>query len=259
MKILVETALLGHGLPSVSDDTIRNIWPNFSDVMLVWLENGKIKADGIEEFLKIRRNSDWKRISRKTIDESIDKLESGFLTASAVMKIAYEKKIDVVVTAGMGGIRKDTLSDDLYCLMDYPIMLIASSPKDSLEIGNTISFLKDNNVSVMGYGTDIVNGFIFKSEDINLPERYKGNYKDKEFFNAGGVLLLNQVPCEERINDKPSILLNSIAEGEKDIKNFHPTVNFYLDKYSGGVSSELQIKALVSNLKLANFLVGERE
>ena len=254
MKILIETALLGHGLPSVTNDTIKNLWKDYEDAALVWMENGKIKLGKMDEFLKIRGKKQWKRISRKTVDESIKNLESGFLTASAVMKLAYERKIGIVVTAGMGGIRKDTFSDDLYCLIEYPLMLIASSPKDSLDIDKTIKFLEKNEVRIMGYNTNISNGFIFKSDDISVEGMYEFN-DYRSLVGKKGTLLLNPIPENERVKNNSEILLKAIDEGDNNIKNFHPTVNFYLDKYTEGVASMLQLKAMISNLCIACNLV----
>lgn len=254
MKILIETALLGHGLPSITSDTIKKMWQDYEDTALVWLENGKIKLGKMDEFLKVREKKDWKRISRKTLEDSIRNLESGFLTASAVMKIAYESKIDIVVTAGMGGIRKDTFSDDLYCLMEYPLMLIASSPKDTLDIEKTIGFLQKNGVKVMGYNTNIANGFIFKSNDILIDGINKVN-DYRLLIGKKGTLLLNPVTENERIKSDSGILLNAIDKGENDMENFHPTVNFYLDKYTDGVASMLQLKAMIANLYVAYNLV----
>ena len=37
---VVETALLGHGVPSVQDDLIVTLWPTVPAVKLAWLEEG---------------------------------------------------------------------------------------------------------------------------------------------------------------------------------------------------------------------------
>ena len=55
-KYLIETALLTHGLYSVSDEELVKLWEP-EEKSIVWLKKGKIKIGDIEEYLPLRKRS----------------------------------------------------------------------------------------------------------------------------------------------------------------------------------------------------------
>ena len=111
MKFLAETALLTHGLASLTNEEIRQEWmeafggtPRGEEFRVrhdgrephvVWLENGQIKTGGIDEYLRIR--SDIKsdnlknvlRVDARTLDEAVFQGKTAALTASATMEICW--------------------------------------------------------------------------------------------------------------------------------------------------------------------------
>ncbi|HAE61338.1 MAG TPA: hypothetical protein DCG38_03250, partial [Eubacteriaceae bacterium] len=103
MNFLVETALLGHGLLSVDNDLILSLWPD--EVLLAWVENGKVKIGHISEFIPSRKNSkDWERLDGLAVKSKKYDNKNAFLTASGTMAVAKDVNCPVVVTAGIGGI-----------------------------------------------------------------------------------------------------------------------------------------------------------
>ena len=104
-EYLIETALLTHGLYSVSDEELVKLWEP-EEKSIVWLEKGKIKIGGIEEYLPLRnRATEVARISCDKLDEAISEKRDAALTASATMLVAEREGIGLAVTGGMGGVR----------------------------------------------------------------------------------------------------------------------------------------------------------
>ncbi len=251
--VLVETALLGQGLPSINDSQIALLWPVSRLAVLVWLEQGKIVIGGINDFLRVRTHVEWRRVDGCRLDEAMREGSSGFLTASAVMRVAVRTGAVTVVTAGMGGIRGNVVSDDLECLSTLPVLLIATSPKDHLDIRGTLQYLRRNRVKVLGNKTNICNGFLFSGENILLDDVYKGENLPELLAEKKGCLLLNPLASEFRMSDC-GLLTQAAGEGEMALRQrqeYHPAVNAALDRLTNGRSSLLQLQALVANIEVA--------
>lgn len=243
---VVETALLGHGLPSIKDNLIATLWPPEPAVKLAWLEDGEVRLGNIKEFLARRKNNGWARVSSKNLDQAMADGKSAFLTASAIARAFGTRTL--VVTAGMGGIRGDTVSDDLMQLCEGHVML-ATTPKDSQDLKATIDFLQKHNVVVLGRQGAFCSGFLFKEPKVKINGIWPGHSELP--LSARGLLLLNPIPSKQRLNDR-NMLLASETEGETAIQegiDFHPAVNAALDRLTAGLSSEMQLKSLVNNIQ----------
>lgn len=246
--LLVETALLGQGLPSVNNSRLAEQWPDSKRINLLWLDNGRIVAGGLDDFLEIRQKTWLQRVDDRRLEQAIATSKSGFLTASAVMRIAAGTGAFLVVTAGMGGIRGSVVSADLLCLINLPLLLIATAPKDSQDLSLTVDYLRRNNVRVIGNNTDMCFGFLFKGKQVLLDGKYQEGYLQS--ITEKGVLLLNPLPPDSLIADR-ELLLKSMAKGEEAIKNcgdYHPAVNKSLDRATQGRLSFLQLQSLIKNI-----------
>ncbi|WP_156275031.1 pseudouridine-5'-phosphate glycosidase [Neomoorella glycerini] len=251
-KALIETALLGQGLPSLTNDYILREWRHSTSIALVWLENGRITFGNIKEFLQLRGNPDMERIDASNLSVAIRERVSGYMTAAAVMRVAAQTGNFIVVTAGMGGIRGKILSNDLVTLSQMPIVLVASSPKDTLDLPATLGYLRGQGVCLIGNGTDQCNGFLFIKESFPLDGVYCGQ-KVEELIKNGPCLILNPLPLCLRFTDG-TILANATAQGEaaaRQMRQFHPAVNAALDRLTGGKASILQLRSLMDNIDLA--------
>jgi len=255
--ILIETALLGRGLPSISNKKIKDCWPKSSSIKLVWVKKGELALGSIDEFLSVRHSTNWERVSSSKLLSTFNSKKSSFLTASSIMYIAYCNNIKYVVTAGMGGIREGKISDDLICLTNLPVILVAASPKDSQEIDLTIDYLKKNNVTVLGYNIKQLNGFLFKKYNIHL-EQFDEKYLDNLRHLESGCLLLNPIKMDEIISSQEILkkaVNKSVDQGNKI--QFHPLVNKYLDEFTNGIASEIQLNSLIANINTAVSLLGK--
>lgn len=257
-KFLVESALLTHGLVSVSQEELRSLWPTEIDC-ITWVDQGQVVIGSMEQFLPFRqRAAELCRISWEDLPGALEKGVSGALTASGTMAVCQQMGLPLAVTCGMGGIgdiKGEELCPDLPALRDIPVALISTSPKDMLDIPATISWLTGAGVRVLGIGTDRCTGYIFLSADVPLSGRL-----DKETLPADcrQLLLLNPIPEKERVQDL-SLLAQGIAAGkqaEAEGRYYHPAANAAFDRLTGGLSSRLQLRSIIANALMAQKLTN---
>jgi len=255
-KFLVETALLTHGLKSIDNETLIELWP-LEHRCMAWVDKGEVIIGNIKEFIGFRnRAKELIRIDKDIFIESCNNGISGALTASGTMMAAKQRGIHIAVTAGMGGIGDiagEELCADLPAIATMDVTLIATSPKDVIDIKGTIKWLFNHNVRIFGKDTDIIDGFMVMNKPIKLTGKYDGQPLKER------TLLLNPIPNDIRLKDLTIIekAKNAGKEAEKIGEYYHPAANAMIDRLSFGKSSELQLKSLIENSIWAMELVYE--
>lgn len=253
VSFLVESCLLSHGLASVSDDAIVRAWPEELPV-ITWIDGGEIKIGPAEEFVRFRAGGKAAaRIDCRTLETALSTGASGALTASGTMAVCEKLRIPLAVTCGMGGIGDiagEELCPDLPALRDIPVMLVATAPKDVVDIPATLSWLRRAGVRLIGAAENRCTGYIFRSVDepldallADVPRPLPGER----------ILILNGIPESARISEL-SLLGEGIAAGhraEREGKYFHPAANAAFDRLTGGRSSEIQLDSIIANARLA--------
>ena len=259
IPFLIESALLTHGLVSVSQEELARRWPRELDA-IAWVDGGKVIIGPMEAFLPFRaRAAELCRIDCDRLPAALAEGASGTLTASGTMAVCREQGIPLAVTCGMGGIgdiRGEELCPDLPALRDIPVALIATSPKDMLDIPGTLGWLMAAGVQVLGVGTDRCTGYIFSCADEPLSGAFTGD----NLPDSRPLLLLNGIPEERRITDLP-LLSQGVAAGkeaEAAGRAYHPAANAAFDRLTGGLSSRIQLDSLIANGLLARRLTPKR-
>lgn len=254
IRFLVESCLLTHGIVSVTNEEILRAWPD--DVKITWVDKGEIRIGSAEEYLPFRdRAAEVGRVNSKNLDAALEKGLSGALTASGTMAVCARMGIPLAVTCGMGGIgdiREERLCEDLPALRDIPVTLIATSPKDMLDIPATFSWLRGNGVRIQGVGTGCCTGYLFHSIEAPLD----GTFQEALPKCPGRLLLLNPIPEEERIADI-SLIEKAIVEAkqaEAEGRAYHPAANAAFDRFTEGETSQMQLRAIIANARLAQQL-----
>ena len=257
---LIETALLGHGLISISDKEILSGFDKKAE--LTWIEKGKICIGTIEEFIPARQESNrWDRFDGLKVKEKLEPNTNAYLTASGTMAVAKETGYPVVVSAGIGGIGdiiEEKLSYDLPALSNMGVTLVATSPKDMLDIEATLNWLKDHDVNVFGFETNYCNGYILNLKSYRLPKRL--SYKDIKQLEFGCNLVLNPIPKDKRLKDEYLLkeIIRAGKEAEEKGEHYHPAANACFDRLSSGISSKIQLESLISNIELAKLITKDR-
>lgn len=252
-KFLIETALLTHGLESIDNETLVRLWP-WKHRCIAWVDKGRIIIGNMNEFIIFRKRAkELIRIDKENFEESCKNGVSGALTASGTMMVAKERGIALVVTAGMGGIgdiKGEELCSDLPALASMDVTLIATSPKDVIDIESTIKWLLDHGVCILGHSTDFIDGFMMTSKPVPITGKYKGQPL------RGKTLLLNPIQDESRLKDLSIIKSAKVAgkKAEEEGRYYHPAANAMIDMLSNGKSSQLQLNSLIDNSIWANEL-----
>lgn len=256
MDFLVESALLTHGLASVSDEELLKNWP-LAIPCITWMEQGEIRTGTMADFLPFRaRAAEIRRVSYDTLDRAAQAGCSGALTASGTMLAASRMGITVAVTCGMGGIGDisgETLCPDLPALRDLPVALIAATPKDVVDIRRTLGWLHQEGVPVYGRYEAWDSGFMAVGEPVALDGVWDGSRP------KAPLLLLNPIPEGERLTI-PGAVEQAKAAGkaaEARGEPYHPAANRMFDRLSNGQSSRLQLRRLAENALWAQSLTAK--
>ncbi len=255
--VLAETALLGQGLPSLTNRQISGLWPREMDILLAWLDKGRLQTGDGEAFLQRRQTeSGWKRAGSRNLEEIVARKEDAFLTVSALLQLFAGSGNKIIVTAGLGGVRGQTVSRDLLLIKGYPILVVATAFKDVLDYHETLAYAHEHDIPLYGWETGVLDGFIF-----HLPMEYrlkKIGYRD--FFSRNRPLtpgiLFHPLPLTRRLPDPALLQLGRTAgeRAEEAGEEFHPAANRELDRLTRGQSSRLQLQALIGNLHLAQHI-----
>ena len=204
MNCLIETALLTHGLRSIANEELAQSW-HCPDAILAWVDGGELKLGPIGEYLPFReRSEEHIRIDCDHLEEALQTGASGALTASGTMAACRKLDIPVAITCGMGGIgdlRGEELCPDLPALMNIPVALISTSPKDMLDRPATLDWLRRHGVHTAG---EPCTGYLFCGEPValELPLSSCNNEAAVRRLTAnGGLLILNPIPEKERVQN----------------------------------------------------------
>ncbi len=262
---LVETCLLSHGLRAVPDEDVYAAFHK-TGAHFAWIQRGKICLGDTDAFLKFRAKRVELRANRENLEIYCREEADAALTASGVMEICIRNGIDMAVTCGMGGIDisdNNLISSDLMALKDLPVALLATSVKDVLDIPQSMKWLRNHDVKILGHGTELCSGYVLKSCWEQLDGTF--GFADfpairEEIIRRGkGMLLLNPIKEEKRITDD-GILKEAIDAGKAASCRggyFHPAANARLDELSKSRTSFLQLESLRENVLLADKMTCE--
>lgn len=248
-KFLVESALLTHGLYSVSDDEIRHELAPLAP-LIAYLQDGQVILGDVEQYLTFRGKAQaFPRIDCFSLEKARENGTSAALTASGTMAVAKERGIGLVISCGIGGIGHnvgdESFCPDLPALADIGVTLLATAFKDMIDLEASFDWLKARGVKTYGVDTDLADGYLFRLKPYAIDGVYGGQEDAR--------LILQPIPLTTRLSSD-DWLETGIAAGEKAFaagQAYHPAVNRTFDKLSNGESSRMQLKALARNVELA--------
>lgn len=240
-KLLVESALLGHGIVSITNEEILDRMPK--DVELGWVIDGKLRITTIDEFINYRNIDSWGRFNYISLANTSNK--SGYLTASATMLAAEMHGYEYVISCGIAGIcphiNNAETPMDLLALKKSPSKLVATAFKDMIDIDRTKLWLDKNHINFCSTSGKM-DGYLFTHKPIDILKC--------DSLKTDSKLILNPIDNLSRIEDI-SIMEEGFKYGMQQQEcgyAYHPAANKYFDEKSNGYSSKIQLRSLIDNI-----------
>ncbi len=241
--MLVESCLLGHGIPSVSDETMLKEWPK--DIPIIMVKNHELAVVDMKEFVTHRGQGKWKRHNWQDVDKG-NFANYGYVTASGTVKACEILGYTLAISCGIGGIcrkiKGEEICEDVKMLDKTKVPLLATGFKDMTNFDETFKYIEDHNGKYV-WLRDPAQGYLFPHLDVHVKPYFDGG--------KGAGLFLNPIPNEKRFQDL-SLMKSGFKAGEKaqdEGKFYHPAVNVFYDEKTDGESSLLQWRALLSNIE----------
>lgn len=255
---IAESALLTHGIASVSNSEIMAAWQD--GWKIAWMDAGRLVVGEIDEFCRFRdRAAGFRRINYFSYDKAADEKISGPLTASGTMRACEETGALLAVSCGIGGLRSGepvSACNDLMAMKDSKISLLATAFKDMFDAGYSIESAGKAGICVVRGTANWHTGYLFAEADSfdqkNLQNRKIPTIRQTPQISEK-MLILCPVPATELISDR-RILEEALVYGKEQAaqgRAFHPAVNRKIDELTGGYSSRLQLRSLAANMKKA--------
>ncbi len=287
---IAESALLTHGIASVSNSEIMAAWQDGWKV--AWMDAGRLVVGEIDEFCSFRdRAADFRRINYFSYDKAADEKISGPLTASGTMRACEETGAFLAVSCGIGGLRSGepvSACNDIMAMKDSKISLLATAFKDMFDAGYSIESAGKAGICVVRGTANWHTGYLFAEADsfdqknptdadadslndsgdmslsLSVPREFMAPVRQTPQIRkiptikqtpqiSEKMLILCPVPATELISDR-RILEEALIYGKEQAalgRAFHPAVNSKIDELTGGYSSRLQLRSLAANMKKA--------
>ena len=254
---LVESALLTHGLASVTDETLLDRWPAGMDC-IAWVDAGEIRTGSMAAYLPFRaRAGELCRIHCDTLDQALADGISGALTASGTMAVCRRLGLPLAVTGGMGGIgdiRGEASAQTSPPCGTFRQRWFPPAPRICWTFREP--FPGSWRPACRSWGWDRPLYRLCLSERRCPPVRpLDGGPAAGAAWPAspapthpGGAANRGRQPAG------PGVAAGKEAEARG--VEYHPAANAAFDRLTGGYSSRIQLDSLIANARLAARLTG---
>lgn len=132
-----------------------------------------------------------KKVSARDLPVAMAQHADGATTVAASLSIASAAGATVFATGGIGGIHRDAPFDesaDLIELARTPMVVVCAGAKSILDLAATLERLETLGVTVVGYRTDEMPGFITRTTGLRVPSRAESAGEIAEIHRAAKVL-----------------------------------------------------------------------
>lgn len=184
-------------------------------------------------------------------------------TVATTLFAAHEAGIAVFATGGIGGVHHTPFDEsaDLDALGRYPLVTVCAGPKSILDAAATLERLESRGVSVVGYRTAKLAGFLVPETTLAVPSSVASPaeaaavlFAQRQLGFAAGVLVCK--PVSSGLEPGEFDRLEEAARGELTSQGISggdstPFLLAALDRLSGGRSVEVNTSLLEENATLA--------
>lgn len=210
--VALESTIISHGMPYPQNiETARLLEKTVRD-------NGGIPAtiavlDGVirvglsdDELELLGTSKNIRKASRRDLPSIIALKQHAATTVSATMICAHRAGIKFFATGGIGGVHRGAsetfdISADLPEFVHTPVLVVCAGAKAILDIPLTMEYLETLGIPVLGYRTDEMPAFYYRSSGVKVPQRVDDAVQAADIFYQalqlgyqGGILVGNPVP-----------------------------------------------------------------
>jgi pseudouridine-5'-phosphate glycosidase len=146
-----------------------------------------------DELERLLRGEGVRKVSARDLPVCIAQGGDGATTVSAALALAAAAGVRVFATGGIGGVHRGVPFDesaDLAQLGRSPMLVVCAGAKSILDLPATLERLESYGVTVIGYRTDELPGFLTATTGLGLPARADEERDIVEAFRAARTLRL---------------------------------------------------------------------
>jgi len=210
--VALESTIISHGMPypqnvetaKLLEKTVRE---NGGVPATIAIISGVIKVGLDSQDLEFLGTSkDIRKASRRDLPGVVALKQSAATTVSATMICAHLAGIRFFATGGIGGVHRGAsetfdISADLPEFVHTPVMVVCAGAKAILDIPLTMEYLETLGVPVLGYRTEEMPAFYYRSSGVRVSQRVENAgeaaaifYQAQAMGYRGGILIGNPVP-----------------------------------------------------------------
>ncbi len=270
--VALESTVITHGLPQpqnvqLARDMEATIKREGATPATIALLDGKIRIGlSDEELARLAGAKAPLKVSHRDFATAIVKKANGGTTVAGTMFAAYNARIKVFATGGIGGVHKESsfdISTDLHALAEIPTIVVCAGAKAILDLPATLEYLETMGVPVVGYQTNTFPEFYSRDGNLNVSVRLDSPKDIADFAQThwslgmrSAVLVANPVPETDAIPRSEMEPIISKASKEAREKKIHgqaltPFLLSRISELTNEKSMRANLALLLNNAQLA--------
>jgi pseudouridine-5'-phosphate glycosidase len=270
--VALETSVIGQGLPHPRNvECLERMSGAIRDAAAIPAWVGVVDGEVVvglddRELAWFAEPGRSEKVARRDLPAACARGGLGATTVSATIWAAARARIPVGATGGIGGVHLGNPSDvsaDLVELSRTPGLLVCSGPKSIVDPVETIERLEALGVSVVGYRTDRLPGFLATATAVTLEHRVEDPSEAASLLraaadlDASSTLLLCHAPPADLAIDPDELRDATLRAEERALgagvrgRDVTPFLLERLAEETGGRSLDANLALLESNAGLA--------
>ena len=270
--VALESTVITHGLPrpqnlKLARDMERVVREHGATPATIAILDGKVHIGLSEaELERLANEENVRKISCRDFATAMVKKECGGTTVAGTLFAAFQAKIKVLATGGIGGVHDvETLdiSTDLQALAETPMFVVCAGAKAILNLPATLEYLETMGVPVIGYGTEEFPAFYSRRSGLPVSARLDSPEEIVEFAKAhweigmkSAVLVCQPLSRDEELSREKVDSAIQQARDEANDQGIHgqaltPFLLRRMAELTGGESLQANLRLLLNNAKLA--------
>ena len=272
--VALESTIIVHGLPRPRNlDVARQLEKAVREEggvpATIAILDGRIRVGLDDDDLQHLAEAEGvAKVSRRDLPMVLARGGEGATTVSTTMFAAHLAGIKILATGGIGGVHRGAaesfdISADLHELANTPVAVVCAGAKAILDLPKTLEILESFGVPVIGYGTDTLPAFWYRSSGLALVQRCDTPAEITAVLRmqhrlgyASGTVIANPIPEKAALENEDvetAISEALVAAAKNGIAGAEitPYLLSHLNGITGGASLTANIVLVENNARLA--------